>query len=126
MEENSTNPEAQEEQVPRFRGLYRHVKISVKALDWIIAACIAVILIVFALEMRNPGFTITFDSKGGTDVAAQNQMYGELLEMPEPPTREGYVFTGWYLDSNCEYLWDMEQNRVEQSMTLYAGWEKIE
>ena len=122
MKENSTNPEAQEEQIPRFRGLYRHVKISVKALDWIIAACIAVILIVFALEMRNPGFTITFDSKGGTDVAAQNQMYGELLEMPEPPTREGYVFTGWYMDHACFELWDPEADIIQSDMTLYAGW----
>ena len=66
MEEISNNPQPQEENVPPFRGLYRYVKISVKSLDRIILACIAVILIVVALEMRNPGFTITFDSKGGT------------------------------------------------------------
>ena len=29
MEENKNNSEVQEEQVPRFRGLYRNVKISV-------------------------------------------------------------------------------------------------
>ena len=91
MEENRTNPNSEQEQAPKFRGLYRHVKISVKALDRIIIACIAVIVILVALELRNPGFTITFDSKGGSDVAPQNQMYGELLEEPEPPTREGYT-----------------------------------
>lgn len=115
-----------EEQVPKFRGLYRHVKISVKALDWIIVACIAVILIVFALEMRNPGFTVTFDSRGGTDVPAQNQMYGELLELPAPPTREGYTFTGWYKDYVCDELWNVEEDTIETDITLYAGWEKIE
>ena len=101
MEESRTNPDVPEEQVPKFRGLYRYVKISVKSLDRIILACIAVILIVVALEMRNPGFTITFDSRGGTDVPAQNQMYGELLDVPETPTREGYLFTGWYKDHAC-------------------------
>ena len=116
----------EEEKIPKFRGLYRHVKISVKALDWIIAACILVILVVFALEMRSPGFTITLDSKGGTDVPSQNQMYGQLLEVPEPPTREGYVFTGWYTDSACFELWDTENRTIEGDLTLYAGWEKLE
>ena len=126
MEETSVTPETQEEKIPPFRGLYRHVKISVKALDCIIVACILVILAVVALEMRNPGFTIAFDSRGGSDVPAQTQMYGELLEIPEPPTREGYTFTGWYTDASCFVLWNVEERPIESEMTLYAGWEKIE
>ena len=126
MEENRQNPNPEQEQLPKFRGLYRHVKISVKALDRIIVACIAVIVILVALELRDPGFTITFDSRGGSDVAPQNQMYGELLEQPEAPTREGYVFTGWYTDSACYELWDTQNNTIETDMTLYAGWEKLE
>ena len=125
MEENRPETPA-EEQVPKFRGLYRYVKISVKALDVIIIACLAVILVVFALEMRNPGFTVTFDARGGTDVPAQNQMYGELKQFPEPPTREGYTFTGWYRDPNCDQLWRLEIDIVETDLTLYAGWQKNE
>lgn len=113
-----------EKKTPEFRGLYKHVKISVKALDFIIVACIAVIIIVAALDMRNPGFTITFDSKGGSDVAPQNQMYGELLSVPEDPTREGYEFTGWYLDHACDDAWDEAEDIIEMDITLYAGWEK--
>ena len=120
-----TNPNPNEEEIPKFRGLYRYVKISVKALDRIIIACIAVILIVVVLEMRSPGFTVTFDSKGGSDVPAQNQMYGELLEVPEPPTREGYSFTGWYIDSACDLLWQMDTDTIQTDMTLYAGWQKL-
>ena len=126
MEKSRTNPDIPEEQVPKFRGLYRYVKISVKSLDRIILACIAVIVIVVALEMRNPGFTITFDSRGGTDVPSHNQMYGELLEVPEPPTREGYRFTGWYHDAACFDSWDVQEDIIEMDMTLYAGWEKLE
>ena len=121
-----TQPQPEKDQTPPFRGLYRYVKISVKTLDRIILACIAVIILVVALEMRNPGFTITFDSRGGSDVPAHNQMYGQLLELPEPPTREGYVFTGWYKDHACFVLWDLEQDTVQEDMTLYAGWDKIQ
>lgn len=124
MEENQNRPT--EEQLPKFRGLYRHVKISVKALDCIIAVCVAVIILVFALEMQNPGFTVTFDSKGGTDVPSQNQMYGELLNVPEPPTREGYTFTGWHRDPACYELWDLQNGIIQEDMTLYAGWSKTE
>ena len=124
MDEQRKDPVSQEEQTPKFRGLYRHVNISVKSLDRIIVACIAVIVLVVALELRNPGLTITFDSKGGTDVPAQNQMYGELLEEPEPPTREGYVFSGWHKDSACDILWDPETDIIEMDLTLYAGWIK--
>ena len=126
MKENNKKPELQEEQIPKFRGLYRNVNISVKALDYIIVACIAVILVVVALELRNPGFTITFDSRGGTDVEAVNQMYGELLEEPESPSREGYLFTGWYTDSGCYDLWDVENDTIQSDMTLYAGWQKLQ
>ncbi|MBE6950888.1 MAG: hypothetical protein E7451_06070 [Ruminococcaceae bacterium] len=126
MEEPRANPDVPEEKLPPFRGLYRHVKISVKALDWVIVACIAVILIVVAFELRDPGFTVTFDSRGGTDVPAQTQMYGEHLEVPEPPTREGYEFTGWYTDASCDIPWILETRTIETDMTLYAGWEKTE
>ena len=126
MEDNKNTSENREKQVPKFRGLYRNVNISVRALDYIIAACIAVILIVVALELRNPGFTITFDSRGGTDVVSVRQEYGELLEEPEVPSREGYVFTGWYTDSGCYDLWDVSNDIIESDMTLYAGWQKVQ
>ena len=115
-----------EEQVPKFRGLYRYVNISVKQLDMIIGLCILVIIIVVAIELMDPGFTISFNSMGGTDVAPQEQMYGDLIEEPIPPTREGYTFTGWYRDNACFVPWDMETDTIETDTTLYAGWEKIE
>ena len=108
----------------QLRGLYRNVKISVKTLDTIIIACILVIVVLLAIDLQNPGFTITFDSKGGTDVAPQNRMYGELLTVPEPPTREGYTFTGWCRDSACYDAWILESDTIQEDMTLYAGWEK--
>ena len=119
---DETLDDSRQPKTPEFRGLYRHVKISVRALDIIIVCCIAVIVVLLALDMRNPGFTITFDSKGGSDVPAHNQMYGELLELPEPPTREGYEFTGWYRDYACDDLWNAETDTVVEDLTLYAGW----
>ena len=121
-----------EQQSPRkepessFRGLYKHVKISVKTLDKMIIGGILAIVLILGYGIANNGYTVTFDSKGGTDVASQAKMYGELVDLPETPTREGYEFIGWYADTNCKNPWDMETYTVSDDLILYAGWEKLE
>ena len=121
-----------DEQIPKkepqssFRGLYKNVNISVKTLDKVIVGGIIVIILLVIFGVANNGYTVTFDSKGGTDVASQDCMYADLVAEPEPPTREGYVFSGWYYDENCQYLWNFDEFQVEGNMTLYAGWNKCE
>ena len=121
-----------EEQTPKkpqssFRGLYKHVKISVKTLDKVIIGGIILLVVLILYGILNNGYTVTFDSNGGTDVPMLTDvMYGDLLTEPEAPTREGYVFAGWYTDENCVYQWDFAVSQVSQSMTLYAAWEAIE
>ena len=105
-----------------FRGLYRHVKISVKTLDKVIISGVIVLALLLTYGIANNGYTVTFDSNGGTDVPAQELMYGDLVAEPEPPTREGYTFAGWFKDENCLYEWNMEEYQVAEPMTLYALW----
>ena len=109
-----------------FRGLYRHVKISVKTLDKMIMGGILAIVLILGYGIANNGYTVTFDSKGGTDVVAQDKMYGDHVDLPEPPPREGYVFTGWYTDHACCEAWIVETDTIEADLTLYAGWEKLQ
>ena len=107
-----------------FRGLYSKVKVSVQTLDKIIIGGIIVGILLVLYGVANNGYTVTFNSRGGTDVPAQTEvMYGDYVVEPEPPTREGYVFTGWYADENCTQRWVMDYSQVGQDTTLYAGWE---
>lgn len=123
--ETAEASETAERPAREFRGLYRHVNVSVRTLDIIIFCCIAVIILVLVIDRSGGrGLTVTFDSKGGTDVPVQEQLYGEALELPEPPAREGYRFTGWYKDAACYELWEQENDTVQSDLTLYAGWEK--
>ena len=126
MEETHDSQQSQQENTPRLRGLYRNVKISVKALDTFIVVGVLAILILVIIGLQDAGFTVTFDSRGGSDVPAQTLMYGQTLQEPEPPTREGYTFTGWFRDTACNMLWNMESDTIETDITLYAGWKKME
>ncbi len=66
--------------------------------------------------------TVTFDSKGGSDVADATVNDGEKLTEPESPTRRGYTFKGWY-NSELTEEYDFE-TPVTSDFTLYAKWKK--
>lgn len=117
----------QKEAVPgrQLRGLYAKVNISVRTLNIIIIILAIAIVVCMFVGISNAGFWVSFDSLGGTTVESQKRMYGELIEVPEPPTREGYVFDGWYLDRDATRPWDMDTDTVTEPITLYAGWRQL-
>ena len=51
--------------------------------------------ITYTAQWQVNQYTFTFDSNGGSDVAAITQDYGTEVTAPANPTREGYTFTGW-------------------------------
>lgn len=115
-EKDEVQPERQ------LRGLYKHVKVSVKTLNGVIVALCAALVICLAIGVSNRGYQVSFDTLGGTVVESQKRMYGERVEAPAPPTREGYLFDGWYRDMDTSEPWDLETDVVTGSITLYAGW----
>lgn len=68
---------------------------------------------------------VTFQTNGGSDIPPRSVYRGNALTMPEPPTREGYVFAGWYSDMDLTVLWP-ETAPVTADMTLYAAWTPAE
>ena len=65
--------------------------------------------------------TITFESNGGDAVAAIQQVEGTNIDAPNPPTKIGYTFEGWYSDSTLTTAYVFNTMPAE-SMTLYAKW----
>ncbi len=118
-------PEQKEEQQPKpLRGLYDRVNISVKTLNIIIVVLCAILIACMAFGISNRGYDVTFDTLGGTSVESQIRMYGELVEAPAAPSREGYEFEGWYLDEGLTRPWNLGQDTITGSITLYAGWKE--
>lgn len=105
---------------------YGKLNVTVRQLDIVIGVCLVLLVVVLVHGFVNRGYTVTFDSNGGTDVASQSLMYGDLVEDSGQPTREGYEFGGWYLDEGLTQPWDLETDTVSESMTLYASWIPID
>lgn len=47
---------------------------------------------------------------------------GKLLPRPNDPTRDGYIFDGWYTDPEFENEWDFSKDKAKKEMTIYAKW----
>lgn len=118
--------DGQKQDKPALKGFYGKIRIPVKVLDIAIVLLTVAMLAVLFVGLQNRGYSVTFDSRGGSDVATQIRLYGEYLEEPEPPTREGYTFTGWYKDEACQEKWQIQTDTVQSGMTLFAGWQKNE
>ena len=68
-------------------------------------------------------FTVTFDSKGGSDVAGVTSPGGSTIAAPAAPIRKGYTFAGWYKDAAYKNAWNFTTDKVEGNITLYAKWD---
>ena len=65
-------------------------------------------------------FTVTFNTDGGSEVAAQTVEDGKTDTKPDDPTKERFNFEGWF---NGESLYDFA-SPVTADLTLTAKWEK--
>ncbi|MCF7930801.1 MAG: InlB B-repeat-containing protein [Acholeplasmataceae bacterium] len=66
-------------------------------------------------------YTIGFNSNEGSLVGSIVQDYGTVVTAPVQPTRQGYVFGGWYSNQSLTspYLFT---NMPAENITLYAKW----
>ncbi len=68
-------------------------------------------------------YTVSFESNGGTSVTSQNENYSTVVSEPTAPTKTGYTFVDWYVDSGFNTIWDFVNDLVGTSdFTLYADW----
>lgn len=114
-----------ENQTVKKGGLYAKVNMSVKSANIMVAVLAVAVIAVSLFIIKHNGFTVKFDTDGGSYIEPVKAMYSDSLALEEP-TKEGWQFTGWYTDRDCTDEWNEETDTVTGSITLYAGWEKAE
>ena len=86
------------------------------------------VLLGVLVACTKPDVTVTFDSQGGSAVAAITVKEGSLVEEPEDPTRapaneeSAWTFTGWFTTAAATGEPFDFSKPVNESITLYAGW----
>ena len=90
-----------------------------KVIAGIIAILIIALVILLVVFGGTKEFTVTFDSNGGTEVEEQMVKKNEKAEEPESPTKEGYVFAGWYTEQDKKFSFN---RKITEDITLTAKW----
>ena len=125
MNPNESNKTEQID-VPKKKngGLYSKVNMSLRTANLMVLIGILLLVAVTAFLIKHNGFTVRFDTDGGSYVESQKVLHSETISVPENPVREGYTFDGWYLDRDHTVRFDPSVDTVTQSMTLYAAWKQ--
>ena len=74
-------------------------------------------------DQESATYTVSFKFNNGDADTTQTVTSGSLLTQPDDPTKQFYIFTGWYTDVACTNLYNFT-TPVTGSFTLYAGWEE--
>jgi uncharacterized repeat protein (TIGR02543 family) len=68
-------------------------------------------------------YTVSF-MDGDTVLSKQKVEDGAKVTKPNDPTKESYVFTGWYSDKECTKVYDFD-SKITADTKIYAGWNKV-
>lgn len=70
------------------------------------------------------GNIVTYKMNDGSDATFEvHEINGDnSLPRPADPTRAGYVFGGWFSDSDCTEFWRFYTDKSTEDKTLYAKW----
>ena len=76
------------------------------------------------VEDNSQTYTITFNVDGETYTTKDVTVGWEYLTNDPTPTKEGYIFDGWYLDSECtkSVTYYYYATFIDSNITVYAKW----
>lgn len=85
------------------------------------------------LRLTQNSFKVVFDANGGIfkenkTILTIDEWKNEYEETLEKPTREGYIFKGYYTDRNdgTKFELILAESGIDSDMVFYARWDKQE
>ena len=95
----------------------------IKKLSIALALVVLVVIIIILLIKVFGGkeYTIFFNTNGGSTINSLTIKKNEKISQPTTPTKEGYIFDGWYYnDKKFDF-----NTKVTKDITLEARWFNI-
>ncbi len=69
---------------------------------------------------NNTTFKVEFKTNTSISISTQNINAGGHVIRPNNPSKNGYIFLGWYSNSSMTRLWNFDTDVVNSDTTLYA------
>lgn len=79
------------------------------------------ISLIRSTSINKNSYSVKFITNGGTELPIINVEEGNVLSLPANPTKNNFVFQGWYNDPNFQEKFDTNEYIVGNK-TLYALW----
>ena len=73
------------------------------------------------INKSEESLALSFDTVGGSEISPIETNFGDTWAPPTVPTKEGYVFEGWYTDAEYTKEFDFGRAAIEP-LTVYAKW----
>ncbi len=91
-----------------------------KLLVGVIVIAIIIFLLIRACSKKE--YEVTFDTQGGSVISSLKVKENGTIEKPKNPTKEGYIFEGWYYeDKKFDF-----NTKISDDIQLVAKWSKVE
>lgn len=90
----------------------------------VLTVLVAALLLLTFVGCAPKTFTVTFDTDGGSTVAAQTVKEGEKATRPANPTKTDFEFDNWYTAKTGGEVFDFDKE-VMGDVTVYARWTAV-
>ncbi len=78
-------------------------------------------LVLLSACLNSTNLKVTIDPQNGESTTIVDVIKGNTITEPSKPSKEGYVFGGWYVDLDDAKAFSFK-TAINQNMTLYAKW----
>jgi uncharacterized repeat protein (TIGR02543 family) len=68
-------------------------------------------------------YNVSFNSNGGNEnFETLITEHGSVIKAPAEPTKQGFIFDGWYTSEAFNKKWNFTSDKVTQNLSLIAKW----
>ncbi|NCD06431.1 MAG: BspA family leucine-rich repeat surface protein, partial [Spirochaetia bacterium] len=99
------------------------MKCKVKNLFILIGISFLVIVGFSGCPSQSQVYKLSFNTDGGSPITSQLVIENKTTSMPDSPTKEGYIFGGWYTEINGGGTEFTSNTKVTGDITVYAKWD---